>query len=244
MLVDVFVILVLLVSVAISILRGFIREVLTILGLVGGALAAYIGGPLLVPVISGWLGVEEGAEEAQKLLGILPYETLAVILSYAAVFIIFVILLSILSHYIAEFVKNMGLGAVDRSLGAVFGLARGALVLGLLYLPVMYFVDDKQMEEDLPFLYESKSRVYLAATSEWIDGFLPKGSEEKAEDVKDSISEAQKKLEEMNLLGDKAKKMGEELNEKADGYSKESREGMDKLIEKTFEKEKEPEYNE
>ena len=55
MIVDVIAALIMLASIGIAILRGFIREVLTIFGLVGGAVAAYVGGPLLTPTVRGWL---------------------------------------------------------------------------------------------------------------------------------------------------------------------------------------------
>lgn len=245
MLVDIFVILVLLVSVVIAILRGFIREVLTIFGLAGGAAAAYMFAPLLTPSMRGWLGVTDEAEPA-KLMDIVPYTVVADVLSYAVIFIVFVIILSVLSHFLAEFVKNMGLGAIDRSLGAVFGLVRGALVLGLLYLPILHFVEEDQMKEDLPFLHESQTRIYLAATSQWINGFLPNDLEENedAEDGIKQLSEAQKKLQDMNLLDndDVKNKIVEDVNKKKDGYTDEARDAMDKLIEKS--NDPKPSYNE
>lgn len=248
MLVDIFVVLVLLVSVVIAVLRGFIREILTIFGLAGGAAAAYMFSPLLTPSMRGWLGVTDDVD-AEKLFGIVPYDAVAIGLSYAVVFIVFVIILSVLSHFLAEFVKNMGLGAVDRSLGAVFGLVRGALVLGLLYLPILYFVEEEQMKDDLPFLHESQSRVYLAATSQWIDGFLPKSDVADSKDADGDAkepSELQKKLLDMDLLGegkDAVKnKVTEEMQKKKDGYTEEARDAMDKLIEQSTDQK--PKYNE
>ncbi len=138
MIVDIIAALIMLASIGIAILRGFIREILTIFGLVGGAVAAYIGGPLLAPTVQGWLGVVEGDENPEMFFNMLPYPLLGNILSYAAIFIIFVILLSVLSHFLAESVKSLGLGAVDRTLGMVFGIARGILFLGLLYLPQIW----------------------------------------------------------------------------------------------------------
>ena len=44
MVIDVIAGIILLASIVISILRGFVREVLTVLGIVGGAIAAYVGG--------------------------------------------------------------------------------------------------------------------------------------------------------------------------------------------------------
>jgi len=253
MVVDVIAGIILLASIIISILRGFVREVLTILGIVGGSIAAYIGGPLLSPIMNGWLGVTGDEAEPQKFMDIIPYPMLADWLSYAVIFIVFVIVFSIISHFLAASVKNIGLGAVDRTLGMVFGLARGVLFLGLLYLPIYYLVDDEQTE-DWNWLNGSKSRVYLEATSGWIVGFIPAESMESITEATQEISEmneARKKLQEMDLLtptpeeiyGGAPKnndlktmpaKEGVNGND-VEGYSDDFRSKMDQLIERTTE---------
>jgi membrane protein required for colicin V production len=247
MVVDIIAGIILLASIIISILRGFVREVLTIFGILGGVIAAYIGGPLLSPIIKGWLGVSEGEGEAepQKLFDIIPYPMLADFLAYAVIFIIFVIILSIISHFLAASVRNIGLGAVDRTLGMVFGLVRGVLLLGLLYLPVYYLVDGEQSEE-YGWLKNSKSRVYLEATSGWIVGLIPADSMDNiAEATKEigEMNEARKKLQEMNVLTpmpvpapeDEPQKTPAKGDADPEGYSDDFRNKMDQLIERTTE---------
>lgn len=236
--VDIFVGIVLLISVGIAFMRGFIREVLTIFGIAGGMLAAYIGGPLLIPFMRGWLSVDESVAEPEMFMGVLSYATLADVLSYVAVFVVFVIILSVISHFIAEFAKNLGLGALDRTLGVVFGLARGVLVLGLLNLLPYYAVPDEQKEE---YFGSSKTHVYLDASSAWLSGFLP---EDARDDAKAGVakaeeaSEIRKKVEELGVLGD-AEEIKENvrdmLEQKNDGYSEEFRDKMDALIEDQIE---------
>lgn len=239
MVVDIIALVVMLASVVIAILRGFIRELLTIFGMFGGAVAAFVGGPMLSPYMRGWLGVVEGAEEPPALFGILPYSILAEILAYGLIFIVFVIFLSVLSHFLAESVRNLGLGAVDRTLGMVFGIIRGVLFLGLLYLPIYKLVSAEQMK-DWPFLETSKSRVYLEMTSRWIDGFIPSAQdEEESEEDKSLLNEGIKKLEELDLLNsdENSDQPAENklLSPKKlkEGYTDDFREKMDKLIEDT-----------
>ncbi len=235
MVVDIIAALIMLASIGISILRGFIREVLTIFGLVGGAIAAYVGGPLLMPVMKDWFGIVEGDEDPEKFFGVVPYPLLSDIISYAVIFIIFVILFSVISHFLAESVKKLGLGAVDRTLGMVFGIARGVLFLGLLYLPIYYLVDDKQMEE-WDWLKTSKSRIYLEATSKWIATYIPT-NESAGDNASNSdsgvsvMNEARKKLEEMNLLQKDSSTPVNDNHRNSEGYSDEFRSKMDKLIE-------------
>lgn len=237
MILDVIVAVILLISVFIAFLRGFIREVLTIFGIGGGILAAYIGGPLLLPYMNGWLGVAGGGD-ADMLFSIIPYEYLSYALSYGAVFIVFVIFLSIVSHFLAECAKNLGLGALDRTLGAVFGIVRGVLVLGLLYLPLFYLVNDEAQKEE--WFAGSKSQIYLEMTSAWIDGFIPKTVEENLEEGIEKVkglSLMGKKLEEMDVL----KSTSEKTEEKKDGYTSEFRDDMDKMFEHNSDTS--PDYN-
>ncbi|MEZ5814529.1 MAG: CvpA family protein [Alphaproteobacteria bacterium] len=244
MIVDILVLVVLLISALIAFLRGFIREVLTITGVVGGLAAAYFGGPLLVPVMRGWLGVEEGVEP-ERLFGILPYDIVADALSYGSIFIIVVILLSILSHFLAESAKTIGLGAVDRTLGFIFGILRGVVLLGLLYLPVHLFIDD---EATAGWFEDSKTHFYLEKTSAALADFIPssavKDMEEGVEDLKEA-SQTRKKLEEINLLQredgangrggdaspDRGGEQGDTGQEGSEGYSDEFRNKMDRLFE-------------
>ncbi|MGH1455983.1 MAG: CvpA family protein [Alphaproteobacteria bacterium] len=232
--IDIFVVLVLLASVGIAFVRGFIREVLTIFGIVGGIAAAYVGGPLLSSTTRGWLGVEEGAENPEKLFDLVPYSMLAEVLAYGIILIVVVLILSIISHFIAEFVKNIGLGALDRTLGVVFGIARALLVLGLIYLPFYYAATDEQKAE---WFSESKSQVYLEATSKWMSGFLPEDVEDKMEAGVEKVEEAsemRKKVEELGVLGspeDKSSDKDQPDLKKNDGYSDSFRNQMDELIE-------------
>jgi len=126
MVIDIIVLVILLISAGIAFMRGFIREVLTIAGVIGGLAAAYFGAPILKPHMRGWFGVEEGVVP-ERLFGILPYDVLADALSYGLIFIIVVTVLSFVSHSLAEWARRTGLGAIDRSLGFLFGLIRGIL---------------------------------------------------------------------------------------------------------------------
>ena len=238
MFVDIFVGVVVLGSMIIAFLRGFIREVLTILGIVGGIVAAYVGAPVLAPHMYGWLGVDVNAEEPQMLFDVIPYPILADGLSYASIFLVFVIILSVFSHFFAEFVKDIGLGAVDRTLGVLFGFARGVLVLGLFYLPAFYLLSD---EDKASWFGDSKTHVYLEATAKVIDVYMPetvKESMEESEETAETISETRKKLEEMNVL-----KTDEEQpeEEKKEGYTDEFRNKMDELIEQNVDTD--PDFN-
>lgn len=238
MIIDILVLLVLAASALIAFMRGFIREVLTIVGVLGGLAAAYYGGPLLVPLMDGWLGVDPAAEEPQKLFGEIPYTYVSIGLAYGCVFIVVVVILSIISHMIAETAKSIGLGAVDRSLGVVFGLARGILLLGILYSPVYLMVDK---ETTAAWFDGSKTYPYIEMTSEALAEFLPeaakKGLEEQAteEGQEGAVEKTRDTLQRLDLLekrdGTADANGNASAAEQEKGYNDKQREQMDKLFE-------------
>lgn len=233
MIIDIIVLVVLFISSVIAFLRGFIREVLTIAGVIGGLAAAYFIGPSFAPIMRGWFGVEAGVAP-EKLFGVLPYNILADGLAYALIFIIVVGILSVVSHMMAETARNLGLGAIDRTLGVIFGLVRGLLLLAILYLPV-HLMLDKQTTDD--FFGQSRTHVYIEKTSVWLSGFLPSDAE-REEIVDDVVKETKKKtsgtrekLESLDLLQKEIKKIDGKIDES--GYGDNIRNEMDKLFEET-----------
>lgn len=237
MIIDVVVLVILLISAGIAFMRGFIREVLTITGVLGGLFAAYFGAPMLKPHMRGWFGVEEGVEP-ERLFGILPYNIVADALSYGLIFIVVVVVLSLISHTLAEWARRTGLGAIDRSFGFLFGIIRGILLLGLLYLPVHMFV---QQEDKDKWFKDSKTHFYLEKVSAAMADLFPEDVETAGEEAMtqgQKIMDAREKLQEIELLkGDNTKKLLEEEPrslsndpQAPNGYNEEFRDEMDQLI--------------
>ena len=231
MIIDILVLLVLAVSALIAFLRGFIREVLTIVGVLGGMAAAYYGGPYFLPLMEGWLNIDPNAEDPQKLFDVIPYTYVASFLAYGSIFVVVVIILSVISHMIAEAVKSVGLGAIDRSLGVVFGLVRGILLLGILYLPVFLTIDEDVRDG---WFEGSRSHIYIEMTAEAIAGFLPEqaksGIEKQVSEGSEAVKgETRKALEGMDLL--KRNDQGAPQEGPNKGYSDRQREEMDRLFE-------------
>ncbi len=249
MVIDILVLVVLLISAGIAFMRGFIREVLTIAGVGGGLAAAYYGAPMLKPHMRGWFGVEEGIEP-ERLFGILPYDVLADALSYGAIFIVVVTVLSFVSHSLAEWARRVGLGAVDRSMGFLFGLIRGILLLGLLYLPVHLFVEQNAKAD---WFESSRTHFYLEKVAIAMAKYLPEETREQAEAAMaeaEKMRDAREALEEIDLLkpNDDSADADEDVrvnplgikdgikdrdNRSLDGYDDAFRDGMDALIDQT-----------
>lgn len=255
MFVDIIVLVILLASALIAFLRGFIREILTIFGIGGGLVGSYYGGPILIPTMRGWMGVPEKISEdqkVQKFFDIIPADIASDALAYATVFIVIVVVLSVISHFLAEFVKLLGLGPIDRALGVIFGLARGVLLVGLIYLPFTVYGTE---EDHKVWLEGSKTGVYVRATSSWMAGMLPEEVTKGAKDAAQAVEEGnstREKLQELDLLGnsnnetsDTSKKPLKNTDTKnsdknSDGYSEEFRNNMNELIENQSREQKKP----
>jgi len=101
------------VSLALGAWRGLVREVVSILGWVIAFLAANLfAGPL-------------GPSMPQAI----PTPELRVAAAFVAVFIGALIVTSLAGLLLSKIVKGVGLGGLDRLLGAVFGAARGLLIV-------------------------------------------------------------------------------------------------------------------
>lgn len=230
-LVDIGVVVVLLISAGVSFFRGLIREVLTIVGVLGGGFAALAFGPVVIPLMSKWFGIQEGKDPG-KLFDLIPMELAAQICAYAGVFILVFIILQLASHLISSAAQAVGLGPVDRTLGIFFGLARGLLLLGVLYLPFHLILPEDSKKE---WFEKSQTMVFVEGTTKWLISFVP---QEKSS--KEMVDDTRKKLNAIDVLGDKriskddveaAKKAAVEKAKEATGYSDKSRQSMDDLIE-------------
>ena len=237
---DLGVILILIISAGVSFFRGFIREALTILGVIGGAFAALMFGGSLKPVMRGWFGITEGKDPG-KLFDLIPYEIAADIAVYAGIFLIVFIVLQLASHFFASVIAAIGLGPVDRTLGVVFGIARGILFLGLLYLPVLITgaVDSYKDE----WFKNSKTFIYVESTSKWLKGFLPNSAEEAKESTSDKLKALgvldSGKNEGDNSAPESAEPKGPLTPLPAEeGYDQKDRQTLDGLIEKQLPDEK------
>ncbi len=230
MIFDIVVFSALLISALVAFMRGFIKEVLTIAGVLGGFVAALYFGPVLSDILSGWLGAENG-ENGGTLFGVIPYSLLTEAAGYGVVFISVVIILSVASHFIAKGASAVGLGPVDRTLGVVFGLARAIILLGLLYMPVHLLVEDEQKEE---WFGTPVTEQAVAWTSEKLIAVMPERFEIDAQDAETQNRKAQDLMESLDILKggeDKSDPSPESDNEESTGYPSKDREKLDELFE-------------
>ena len=112
-LLDIIVLVVLLISALLAMMRGFVREVLTLVSWAAAAGAAYLLYKLPLPLVKSFLN----------------NTTAATIVSAAAIFLLALIIVSFVSMKIADFILDSRVGAVDRGLGFLYGAGRGLLLM-------------------------------------------------------------------------------------------------------------------
>jgi len=105
---------VLLASMVIGLWRGLVYEVLSLAGWV----AAFVVAQWLASDVVGWLPFIQGAPISVQYA-----------VAFALVFVVTVFVAGLVSWLIKKLVETVGLRPVDRTLGAVFGLARGLVLL-------------------------------------------------------------------------------------------------------------------
>ena len=116
--VDYLIIGIILISAGISVVRGFIKEVLS---LVSWAVAL-------------WVAVMFYAHLASLLTSYIDPATLRFFIAFIILFIVTLILGALVNHLISQLVEKTGLSGTDRALGVMFGILRGVAIVTILVL--------------------------------------------------------------------------------------------------------------
>lgn len=110
---DYIVLFVLVSSVIISTMRGLVREILSLLGWIVAFVVANTYGARLAPMLP----------------GMIPGETVRLIVAFIALFLGARMLMGLLTLAVSALVTASGLSLADRGLGGLFGLARGIVIV-------------------------------------------------------------------------------------------------------------------
>ncbi|MDP8983647.1 MAG: CvpA family protein [Pseudomonadota bacterium] len=115
---DVLILLVLLGSTLIGLLRGFVREAVSLVFWMVAIWAAWKFGPVVEPHLGGLLANPSVSPWVGRL-----------------VILIVVLLMGwIVSMLLSYFTRSVGLGPLDRVIGLLFGIVRGVVLVGLLVI--------------------------------------------------------------------------------------------------------------
>ena len=101
-----------------SLMRGFVREALSLIGWV----AAF------------WLALRYANPLAELFLSSITIPSLRIITAFTILFVLTLMLAALVNHLAGHLVKRTGLTGTDRAVGIVFGIARGGVVVSILVL--------------------------------------------------------------------------------------------------------------
>jgi len=142
-----------LVSAMLAMVRGFSREILSVVSWVAAAAAAYFFYPIVLPYVAPYI----------------DHATVAVAVAAAIVFIIALIVVTVITMKVADFIIDSKIGALDRTLGFVYGAARGLLVLAVALLFFNWLVGANPPA----WVTNAKSKPLLESIGAWVQGLLP-----------------------------------------------------------------------
>tara|TARA_B100001939_G_scaffold331712_1_gene329981 strand:- start:3999 stop:4646 length:648 start_codon:yes stop_codon:yes gene_type:complete len=151
---DAVVLVILLVSAIVSLSRGFTTEALSLAALGGAIFLTLQGHPLVAPY-------------AYQLI---RPEFMADILTYALLGVLSLVLLKLIASTIGKKIKESHVGAVDRGLGVLFGLARGILLICFFYLLTTPFISEKKYPD---WFLDSRSRPLVQYGASMLNAINP-----------------------------------------------------------------------
>lgn len=140
--------------------RGFVREVMAIVGWVAaGALAYNFAGPV-VPLV-------------QELPVVGSYLTnsceLATIAAFACVFAVALIVVSLFTPLLSSMIQNTILGGVDMGAGLLFGVARGVILVAVAFIVYGRAVG----AQGVPMVENSRSAAIFAGLRGNLEADIP-----------------------------------------------------------------------
>jgi membrane protein required for colicin V production len=133
--------------------RGLVREVLSVAAWIGAVAAAMA----LVPVARSTIAPYMPPEWTEPV-------------SFIALFLIALIVFSLIAKTISHAVRASAIGGIDRTLGLVFGLARGALLAVAVYIFACMAVPPEHWP---PQVLEARSLPYIYSGAAWVARMMP-----------------------------------------------------------------------
>jgi membrane protein required for colicin V production len=142
-----------LVSAMLAMVRGLSREILSIASWIAAAAAAYFFYPLVLPYVQPYIDNEQ----------------IALVAAAGVVFVIALIIVTLITMKIADWIIDSRIGALDRTLGFLYGAARGILVVAVGLLFFNWLVGANKPA----WVANAKSAPLLEQIGATLESFLP-----------------------------------------------------------------------
>jgi membrane protein required for colicin V production len=153
--------LVLFISGVLAYSRGITRELLAIAGWIIAAIAAIYFAPMMEPIL------KEIPVVGEFLVNSCSISKLAAV---AAVFALALIILSIFTPLFSSAIQESPLGGIDRGLGFLFGVARGVVLVAVVYLLYNTLIPDA---ERIAMIDDARTVKMISDASEILQAEAP-----------------------------------------------------------------------
>lgn len=157
-LLDIILIGVMLISALLAMIRGFMREILSIASWVIAAGVTLYSFTKLLPFAKTYFN----------------NDIVATAVVVGGTFLGTLLVVSIITVRFSDMVLDSRVGALDRTLGFLFGLGRGLIIVVVAFLFFAWLVPDRSQPE---WIRSAKSRVVLQGTGDWLISMLPEDPE-------------------------------------------------------------------
>lgn len=213
--VDIVVLAVLAISAIFAFMRGFVHEVLAIGAWAGAILATLYGFPYIQPY-------------ARDIIAI---DLLADILGGVAIFLVVLVVLAVFTRMLSGRVQRSSLGALDRSLGLVFGLLRGAVLIAAAWLVLTWAIPNP--EERPEWVENAKSKRLVEIGGDLLASALPAHLRQEGQNAADSARRGAERASEVKDAYDVLRQPAPDSEAPAErqGYEEAPRREMDRLLE-------------
>jgi membrane protein required for colicin V production len=206
---DAIVLAVILLSALIALLRGFVKEVLSLGAWVGAVLVTLWGFALARPYFRTFIDNQLLADVATGL----------------ALFVLSLIVFAMVAHGTSSLVRrSSSLTAVDRSLGFVFGIFRGALLLGLAWLALAWAIPSEKRPD---WVFEARTRPAIEQIAEFLVGLAPPEFRGQVRTVGDQAQRSGEALRALQQLQANPTSQSGET-----GYKRDDVQGLEQLIDR------------
>lgn len=181
---DVAVVLILLLSAILAFVRGFVRELFSVVGWAGAALAVYFGLPLARPFARDYISDPRIADIAAG----------------AVIFLVVLVIVMIISAIVSPKVRESRVRTLDGTLGLMFGLVRGAVLVLLAYILLTTVYPEKTAPS---WIKNALTKPYLESGADYVKALAP---EDMFNRSKKAVKEAGDKAKELKKNADTIRK--------------------------------------
>ena len=145
-------------------IRGGVYETIATTSWIVAAVAARFASPMLDTWLQGWFKLSEST------VGTL-------VASYFIIFFVILITVGFFNQKLRDWIQDSIMNVTDHTLGVIFGIVRGFIVMGIVYWVALWYYSDAPLLPD--WLANARTRPIMQVTAVKLDEWFVPGKENK-----------------------------------------------------------------